>query len=312
MIEGKPLVSVIMIFLNAAAFMHEAIESVLAQTYTEWELVLVDDGSTDESTQIAQAYAAQHTNQVRYIEHPGHQNRGMSASRNAGIQAARGTYIAFLDADDVYLPQKLECQVALLESQPAAAIVYGATIRWYSWTKRPEDQGRDAVRTVGVPPGTLAEPMTLPRLFLQRKAKTPATCSVLIRREAIAAVGGFEERFRGMFEDHAFFYKLLLRYAALIDGGAWDCYRKHPQSHSHVMERRGEHHPALEPNPSYHRFLCWLDTYMTEQGVDDPKLSATLRRELWPYQHPHLYQARRATTRLFNIARSVARRAAGR
>src|SRR5918999_1055965 len=114
--SSKPLVSVIMIFLNAEKFIEEAIESVFAQTYDSWELLLVDDGSTDDSTDIALRYAQQNPERVRYLEHDSHLNRGMSASRNLGITHAIGEYIAFLDADDVWLPHKLEQQVAILSS----------------------------------------------------------------------------------------------------------------------------------------------------------------------------------------------------
>src|SRR5829696_811917 len=101
--NSKPLVSSVMIFFNAERFIREAIESVFAQTYDNWELLLVDDGSTDDSTQIALHYAEQYPERVRYLEHPGHQNRGMSASRNLGVSQAKGEYIALLDADDVWL-----------------------------------------------------------------------------------------------------------------------------------------------------------------------------------------------------------------
>ena len=97
----KALVSTIIIFLNAERFLAEAIESVLAQTYPTWELWLVDDGSTDRSSQLARDYAARHAARIHYLEHPGHENRGKSASRNLGLRHARGEYVALLDADDV-------------------------------------------------------------------------------------------------------------------------------------------------------------------------------------------------------------------
>jgi len=96
----KPIVSIITPFLDAQDFLQEAIESVIAQTYEHWELLLVDDGSTDKSTTIAQEYAAQYPNKIRYLDHENHQNRGKSTSRNLGIQQAKGSYITFLDADD--------------------------------------------------------------------------------------------------------------------------------------------------------------------------------------------------------------------
>ena len=87
--SSKPLVSVIVIFFNAEDFIQEAIESVFAQTYEHWELLLVDDGSTDKSRSIAERCAEQYPDKVRCLEHEGHQNRGMSASRNLGIDNAK-------------------------------------------------------------------------------------------------------------------------------------------------------------------------------------------------------------------------------
>src|SRR5947199_3249480 len=160
-VSGNPLVSVVIIFLDAERFLDEAIGSVFAQTYREWELLLVDDGSTDTSRNIALRYAEKHPDKVRYLAHSGGQNRGMSASRNLGIAHAKGGYIAFLDADDVWLPNKLEHQVALLESQPAAGMVYGPTEWWYSWTDNHHDSQRDYINDLGEQPSTLPQPPAL-------------------------------------------------------------------------------------------------------------------------------------------------------
>jgi len=113
---STPLVSAIIIFLNEERFLSEAIESVLAQSYLNWELLLVDDGSTDASTEIARRYSERYSQRVRCLEHSNHVNRGMSASRNLGVRQANGEYIAFLDADDVWLPQELERQLAIMEA----------------------------------------------------------------------------------------------------------------------------------------------------------------------------------------------------
>jgi glycosyltransferase involved in cell wall biosynthesis len=124
-VAQAPLVSAIIIFLDAERFIEEAIESVLAQTCGAWVLLLVDDGSSDAGTNIARRYAARHPDRMRYLEHPGHANRGMSAARNLGIANARGAYVAFLDADDVWLPQRLERHVDVLEREPDLSAVYG-------------------------------------------------------------------------------------------------------------------------------------------------------------------------------------------
>ena len=139
------LVSAIIIFFNAERFLEEAIESVLAQTYSDWELLLVDDGSSDAGTACARRYAHRDPDRIRYLEHPGHVNLGMSAARNLGIEQARGEAPAFLDADDVWLSDKLERQVELLRAHPEADMVWGRTEHWFSWTGNPDDKQLDNV-----------------------------------------------------------------------------------------------------------------------------------------------------------------------
>src|SRR5688572_9625007 len=100
--SDQPLVSAITIVLNGEKYIEVAIASVRAQTYDRWELLLVDDGSTDSSTQISKEYTKRYPEKIRYLEHDGHANRGMSASRNLGVAHARGQFVAFLDSDDVW------------------------------------------------------------------------------------------------------------------------------------------------------------------------------------------------------------------
>ncbi len=287
--QKLPLVSVIMIFLNAEKYIQEAIESVLAQTYLNWELILVDDGSIDASTEVARQYAQQYLDKIRYVQHPNHQNRGMSASRNLGIRESMGEYIAFLDADDVYLPEKLERQVDLLVSHPTASMVYGTTQYWYSWTGQPKDLAHDTMRTLGVRTDRLYPPPQLVARFLENTAHTPATCSVLIRRKAILKIDGFENRFAGMFEDQVFFYKLCLSETVFVESGCWSRYRQHPASHVHISLRSGSWDPGHRLSPTRAAFLGWLESYFAEQKVSDPKVLQLLKKELWSYRHPHLY-----------------------
>jgi glycosyltransferase involved in cell wall biosynthesis len=92
-ITSRPLISAIIIFFNEERFLEEAIENVFAQTYKNWELLLVDDGSTKDSTTIAFNYAEKYPEKVCNLEHEGHQNRGMSATLNLGIRHAESEYI---------------------------------------------------------------------------------------------------------------------------------------------------------------------------------------------------------------------------
>ncbi|PSQ95843.1 MAG: glycosyl transferase family 2 [Bacteroidetes bacterium SW_9_63_38] len=106
-----PLVSVIIPAYNAAAFLPRAVESVLDQTYSNVEVIVIDDGSTDETPQVMEPY----DDPVRYLQK---ENGGAASARNVGIREARGTYIGLLDADDEWVPEKLEQQVVLHQSNP--------------------------------------------------------------------------------------------------------------------------------------------------------------------------------------------------
>lgn len=283
-----PHVSVITPFFNAEAFLAEAIDSVLAQTYPSWELVLVDDGSTDRSTAIARAYADRYPEKIRYCEHEGHRNRGKSTSRNLGLTHARGRYVTFLDADDVFLSHKLERQVALLDANPHAAMVYGRTQYWYSWTGKPQDRKRDTISTLGVKAGHLFQPPLLMVRFLQDGGMVPCLCALLVRREVIRAVGGFDESIQHLYEDQVFLAKVCLAMPVLVEDGVGERYRQHPESSSALAMRNRQYHP-LWPNPARHMFLRWLADYVQENSIHDRPLERALCAQLRPYRYPRLY-----------------------
>ena len=281
MMSSGPLVSVVLIFWNALPFLREAIESVLAQSYPCRELLLVDDGSSDGSTAIARQYAAEYPGQVRYLQHVGQANLGMSASRNLGLREAQGSYVAFLDADDVWFSSALQDQVAILQAHPEAAMVYGPIQYWYSWSGQPEDHHRDQVERLGVPEDTLIDPPRLLPLFLRDKAAVPS--GVLARREVVRSVGGFEDAFRGEYEDQVFCAKICLAAPVFAAGSCWYRYRQHPESCVIRGQQTGETHTARL------RFLNWLAGYLTERKVRDRGVWRALELELWRFRHPRRY-----------------------
>lgn len=120
MSEEKPTVSVIIPTYNRAHLVDRAIQSVLNQTYQDFELIVVDDGSTDSTEEVVRSIKDP---RIRYTRH--NQNRGGSAARNSGIKMARGKYIAFQDSDDEWLPEKLDKQMRVFENAPAeVGVVY--------------------------------------------------------------------------------------------------------------------------------------------------------------------------------------------
>ena len=217
----RPRVSAIVIFLDVRPFLAEAIESVLGQTFGSWELLLVDDGSSDGSREVAEDYAARHSGRIRVLEHEGGANRGMSASRNLGLAAAHGELVAFLDADDRWPAQKLELFTAELDRDASLAVVTGS-IEFF------DDSPRRHVREPLVPLGqALAAPVLLCATLLRHPPLLTTLGNTMIRRSALLAVGGFEDEFTGQAEDAVVWCKLALRcpFAAVAATGLE--YRRH-------------------------------------------------------------------------------------
>ena len=274
----KPLVSVVLIFLNEAKFIEEAIASILAQTYSNWELLLVDDGSTDDSSAIARSYEQKFPERVRYLEHQGHQNLGMSASRNLGINSSGGEYVAFIDGDDVWLPQKLTQQVAILEAKSDTALVCGRTKWWYGWTGKSEDKQRDFIQKFDLPLDSSIQPPAVLLLFL--RDEWASLCDILVRRNAIETVGGYEDSFIGMYEDQVFHTKLCLNFPAYVSSECWYLYRQHNEACTIQTHAAQKYYYARQA------FLIWLEQYLIQQQAQNTEVWQFVRQNLWHYRHP--------------------------
>jgi len=308
-----PVISIVTIFRDPPVpFFEEAIASVFAQTESRWELLLVDDGSTKPGAAMADSIARDNPDRVSVLRHPGGVNRGMSASRNLGISAAQGEFVSFLDADDLYLPEKLERQLAEFSRHAEVAMVYGPSLYWWGWTGDSKDAGRDHPRRLGLRPNEVVAAPLLARAWLADRGDTPATCAVLIRRQAIEAVGRFETDFVDLYEDQVLFYKLALAYPAYLEGQAWDRYRRHPAALCEVRIREGTHSDDTRPTPARERFLVWLEAYLTATGIRDEAVWRGLRRQQWPFRHPLAYRVATTTGAVTTRAMDRARILAGR
>jgi glycosyltransferase involved in cell wall biosynthesis len=295
MTVAAPRVTVVLIFLDGLPFLAEAIASVRTQSYDAWELVLVDDGSNDGSTEVALAAAAEDPGRVRYLEHTGHRNRGPSASRNAGAAAGAGEYVAFLDADDVWLPGKLAHQVQALDREHEAAMTYGRSLYWSSWAGG--ETNEDYVPDPGIEPETLVAPPLLLTLALESTAPTPGPSDILVRRAAFESVGGFEEGASlGIFEDQAFLAKLYVDRRVYVSGELLDRYRLHDSSFVARTVAAGEKHRIGLT------YFDWLERYLREHDVSDKRLWRALRAKRRRYRHPALHAlTRRARARAARI-----------
>jgi glycosyltransferase involved in cell wall biosynthesis len=285
-----PQVSGIIIVLNGEDYIGEAIDSVLAQDFDDWELLIVDDGSTDRTRDIARFYVDAHPQRIRLLRHPDEGNHGMSATRNLGIAAARGEYVAFLDADDVWLPTKLSGQIQLLDSHPTAALVYGCTLIWNEWDSGSERS--DYFYSLGVAPDTLYEPPRLFHQLLENVHQTPTTCNAMMRRDAMLEVGGFDPAFRDMFEDQIFFAKLLLAYPAYVSGKCWAKYRQHRAATSSQAARK--------IRQAHLRYLRALRRYLIQRGLAFSQPRLAVERTIASLHSKHaIGGVRRRLLRLF-------------
>lgn len=119
--DMKPAVSVILCTYNRASYLHRCMDSVFAQTFTDFELIVIDDGSNDNTFEIVNQYIKEYRN-IRYVKH---QNRKLALSKNIGILCSFGKYITFIDSDDAYKPNHLAVRCNFLDSHPEIDLVEG-------------------------------------------------------------------------------------------------------------------------------------------------------------------------------------------
>jgi glycosyltransferase involved in cell wall biosynthesis len=292
----RPRVSVIMIFLNAERFIAEAIESALAQDYGDIELILVDDGSAEACASIARSYAERFAPFVRYVQHEGGKNRGMSASRNLGLSQARGEFVAFLDADDVWASHKLREQLAIIEAHPEVDMVCGAVRYWRSWTG-----GDDVIIASGhVQDRVVAPPETALKLYPLGRAAAPCPSDLLMRRAAVARLGGFEEHFTGvkqLYEDQGFLAKLYLSSPVYFSSRVWLSYRQHDDSCVAQVRRNRQYDEVRR------YFLDWFAGYLANHPDQSRRVKAAVYRARWRYAHPQMFRA-------LELGQTTAKRAA--
>jgi glycosyltransferase involved in cell wall biosynthesis len=288
------LVSVIIPFYNEERFLGEAIQSVLQQTYPHWEIILIDDGSSDSSTALAKDYATRYPNQIFYMEHEGHANKGLSSTRNAGIATARGQWIALLDADDVWLPEKLQKQVAIFQQHPELAMACEASLYWRTWHDSPYPDG---LNYIGVPGDTAyAPPQLALQLYPLGRGAAPCPSSLMIKSLVLKSIGGFEASFTGanqMYEDQPFLAKMYLSHTVFVSADCNNKYRQRPGSLVHDVKAKGKYDAVR------HYFLQWLQGYIKNKGIKNRPVQAALARALVRYKYPALYKCARFIKRTF-------------
>jgi glycosyltransferase involved in cell wall biosynthesis len=282
--SGEPAVSVIMIFWNAAPYLEEAICSVRGQSLEDWELLLVDDGSTDGGPAIASAHAAEDA-RIRVLAHEGGGNRGTGESRNLGLRAARGEFIAFLDADDVFEPDRLAVAIERLRHFEEVGTVVTFERYWREWADAdPRLRMPEPDRVIGpsVPARTVIAPgLLLYTALAVRGAATPGICSVTFRRSLLDRTGLIPAHFIDQYEDQVLIALLLLEAPAFVEPTCLSRYRQHARSLTAVVKESGEYRPG-RPHAARDRYLDWLEAHLKARDAWTGAWAAAIAAERSP------------------------------
>ncbi|MFZ4288419.1 glycosyltransferase family 2 protein [Variovorax sp. HJSM1_2] len=278
-----PRISVVIPCYNAERYIAAAIESVLAQEWPDLQIVVVDDGSKDASAQIIQ----QRFPQVLLVQQP---NQGVAAARNTGIAASNGEWIAFLDADDLWLPGKLHRQWQSLESNAEAQMAYTAWQTWESSDATPtpaflsqlENDAHDAAKWQG------ASGWIYPQLLLDCVVWTS---TVLMQRTLLREIGGFNTTLR-IGEDYDLWLRASRRTPIARVNAPTALYRQHPESITKSAPQKNYQGEVVQ-----HALVQW--GYQSPDGryADKVEVSRKLARIWSDFGAAHL------TSRNFSLAK---------
>jgi teichuronic acid biosynthesis glycosyltransferase TuaG len=205
------MISVIMPVYNAGKFIDEAVESVVSQSYANWELLLIDDGSNDGSIDILREWSNK-DGRISILQHPNGINKGVSSSRNMGLKYAKGEWVAFLDADDVWMPEKLQKQFEkIMEINDSKLYFLYSTARVIdengniikSKDERKEHNPKYDIIGAGKP-GLSVNSFR----WVTKKGFEAPTSSVIVKTDIIKHLGGFEEDLNDT-EDAIMWYRII-------------------------------------------------------------------------------------------------------
>jgi glycosyltransferase involved in cell wall biosynthesis len=291
----SPLISIIIPFYNASKFIFETLESVRTQTYTNWELILINDGSSDSSSEKVREYILGHPEMARVFSHPDDVNKGASASRNLGLMHATGELVCFLDADDIWMPDFLDFQVHLFDDHPEIAMAYGPFLFWESWDSSKRGQ-KDTVQKLGLPANRIVDGLTLIKLFLAKEDTVPSPTGVMLRRRVLAEVGGWEDSFRGMYDDLALYAKILLSgNTAYVAEKCLYRYRQHDNSLCRITRKEGTYWDSRKT------YLDWLKQYILQKNLPSDYSNIVNQANVLVLFRKCRYYIRRAALRLIGF-----------
>ncbi|AFZ26450.1 putative glycosyltransferase [Cylindrospermum stagnale PCC 7417] len=246
----KPTVSVIIPTYQRGHLVSQAINSVLAQTYKDYEIIVINDGSQDNTPQVLAQFSDHH--RITAIHQA---NQGLSAARNAGIRSAQGKYIAFLDDDDLWEPQKLEKQISVLEANPRIGLIYSDSLFF-------SDKRGLSLRSYN----TAFPTPNLQVLWTLFRYNYIPVLTVVVRRDCLDKVGLFDETLRCC-EDYDLWLRLIEKFPIYFLNQPLARYRQSPNNLSQNEEQMFTNHlrvkeKVIERNPEFLKIpVNFLDPY---------------------------------------------------
>ncbi|MCW2274669.1 glycosyltransferase [Rhodoblastus acidophilus] len=222
-----PRVSVIIPMHNAERTIKETLFSVARQSFDSFEILVVDDGSTDGSRRIAEELASRSKGRITVLQHPGGVNRGLSLTRNVAMARARGEFLVFLDSDDTIHPEKLAHDVAILDANPDVAAVVGRAIWWWDG----EGEQDAYIDVVGLEPHDriIDPPAFFNETYVLEAGIAPCVHSWMARKSCIDQIDPFDPEAM-TYEDQKFLAELSLRFPIYIASACLCEYRRKESS----------------------------------------------------------------------------------
>ncbi len=254
--NNQPLVSIIIPAYNAELYIAETINSIVFQTHSNWELIIVNDGSKDKTEGIIQSFLKDKRIQYHYQE-----NAGVSVARNNGYHFSSGKYVAFLDADDLWVPHRLKKMLEKFQQEASLGLVhsYMQIINENSERQQEFHKGKE---------GHLLE-----SLLLWNGCNIPAPSSILVKREVLERVGGFDKDLSTA-ADQEFFFRVANSYKVGMCKEVLGLYRVHGNNmHQNVSNMEKDHIRAYQKAKEYGLFKskkfqrnCFSNLYLILAG----------------------------------------------
>ena len=276
------MISIITPFYNSDRFLDETIKSVVNQSLSDWELLLINDGSTDNSVNIASQWVNR-DNRIKLLQYDIQENKGKCYARNLGIERSNGEYLCFLDSDDVFVRDKLLLKLKYFESDNDTDMVMGNTIYWNDWLDQVSTANEYPTHQL-IPDRIYRKPDLVP-LLVGKLGAMPCICSFVVKKSVVEKVGDFSDGFTNLYEDQAFITKLFCNANIYVLDGYYEYYRQRDDSDWHRSRNDG-----TDKEVGY-KYNKWLLRYLQASKYSNAEIINLLKHSTRRYWLKRIVEA---------------------